>query len=65
MWSYGVVVQTPCCEDPAGIGQTGKPVFVETLVAQFAVEAFDVRGLGGFSWSDEIDADTALVGSGG
>jgi len=37
-------------------------VFVEALVAQFAVEAFDVRVLGGFSWSDEIDADTALVG---
>jgi len=46
---------------PAGIGQAGKPVFVEALVAQLAVEAFGIWVLCGFSRSDEIDADTVLV----
>ena len=62
MRSYGVVVPAPSVEDAPGI-LDGKPVFVEALIAELAIEALDVRVLGRFSGSDEVDTHSVLVGS--
>ena len=63
MRSYGVVVPAPSVEDAPGILDAGKPVFVEALIAELAIEALDVRVLGRFSGSDEVDTHSVLVGS--
>ena len=60
--SYGVVVPAPRVEDAPGILDAGKPVFVEALIAEFAIEALDVRVLGRFSGSGEVDTPSVLVG---
>ena len=68
MRSYGVVVPAPSVEDAPGILDAGKPVFVEVLIAVLAIrrvvtrEALDVRVLGRFSGSDEVDTHSVLVG---
>ena len=56
-------VPAPSVEDAPGILDAGKPVFVEALIAELAIEALDVRVLGRFSGSDEVDTLSVLVGS--
>ena len=46
----------------AGGRQVDKFVFVEALIAELPVEAFDVAVLGGFAWGDEAVGDLAIVG---
>ena len=57
VWSNSVVVLSPDFESATGIGHTGKPVLVEALVADLAVETLDVRVLGGFTRSDKVELD--------
>jgi hypothetical protein len=62
MGSNGVVVVPPSGENASGVVEAGKPVFVEALVAEFAVEALDVRVLSGFPGCDENDAYSVSIG---
>ena len=62
MWSDGVVVLSPDLESASGVCHTGKPVLVEALVADLAVETLDVRVLGGFTRSDKVETDAMPVG---
>ena len=41
MWSsFGVVVDLPCFDDLASLGEVAKDMFVQAFVAQAPVEAF-------------------------
>ena len=53
MGALVVVVFAERFEQFAGVGQAEELVFVETFVAELAVEAFDMGVLGGFSRGDE------------
>ena len=62
MGSDGVVVVPPPGQNTSGVVEAGKPVFVEALVAEFAVEALDVRVLSGLPGRDEDDAYPVSIG---
>ena len=57
-----VVVFAEGFDQIAGVREVDKLVFVEALIAELAVEAFDVAVLGGFAWGDEAVGDLAIVG---
>ena len=61
VWSNGIVILSPELKSTTGIGHIGKPVFIEALVADLAVEALDVRVLGGFTWGDKVETDAMPV----
>ena len=52
MWAVLVVVNPPCFDDLLGVAVASKYVFVQTLVAQAAVEAFDKAVLHGLAGCD-------------
>lgn len=56
-----VVVPPPALDGDASIGQAREPAFVQTLVAESAVEALGVCVLHRFPRLDEVQRDTALV----
>ena len=54
MWSAAVVIMPPSIDDLARFEQTHKYVFVEALIAQPAVEAFDKGVLQRLAWLDVV-----------
>src|SRR5579864_3615923 len=62
MRSLGVVLNAPRFDDAACVGETDEPVLVQALVAEFTVEAFDVRVLVGFAWANERQPHAAAIG---
>ena len=58
--TYLVEVTPPIGDDLASLDQRREPVFVETFVAELAVEALDVAVLHGFAGFDQDETD--LVG---
>lgn len=61
MRSDGVVVEAPGFDDSLGIDHADKPVLVQALIAKLAVEAFDVRVLDRFAWSNEAERDATAI----
>jgi hypothetical protein len=57
-----VVVVAPESQGSAGICQTVEDLFVETFVAQAAVEGLDIAVLLGLSGGDVMPLDAVLVG---
>jgi len=57
-----IVVQAPGFDDLARLSQAEKPVLVETLVAEPAVEALDVGILVWLAELDEVQPDALRVG---
>src|SRR6185312_5643488 len=60
--THGVVVDAPGFDRHRRIGQTDKPVFVQTFIAKLAVEALDVRVLDWLARPNEGQRDAAGVG---
>src|SRR5690606_36897387 len=56
-----VVFAHPGTDDRAGVIETDKPVLIETLVAQSAVEGFDVGVLVGLARLNQAQRDTVTV----
>ena len=56
-----VVVDSPLSDGLAGLLQRLKPILVKTLITKRAVEALDVRILGGTAWLDEDVLDVVLL----
>ena len=52
-----VVVVAPCRDQRPGVAQVGKQVFIETLVPQAAIEAFDEAVLHRFSRRNVVPFD--------
>ena len=59
--SVGIVVDPPFFDDLARVLEIGEQVFVEALVAQATVEAFDEAILHRFAWRDVAPFDAALL----
>jgi hypothetical protein len=57
-----VVVLPPGFDDLAGLIQTDKPMLVQTLVAELAVEALHVGVLHRLARPDEVQLHTAPIG---
>ena len=57
-----VIVATELLNLEAGIGDVEEPVRRETLIAEAAVKAFDVRILYGLPRADEDQLDAVSVG---
>jgi hypothetical protein len=57
----GIVVHAPGLDDCARLGQAEKPVLIETLVAEPAIEAFDVGVLVRLARVDEMQPNTVGV----
>jgi hypothetical protein len=62
--TLGVVFDAPGLDDPSGLSHRDQPVFVQTLVAELAVEALDVCVLIGPAGPDERQLHAALVSAG-
>src|SRR6202051_1553910 len=62
MWSHLVVIDPPAFDGLPRIVQSEKPVFVEVLLAELAMEAFDVAVLHRPSWCDEVQCNLVLIG---
>ena len=64
MRSAGIVIAAPCFDDPARHWQAPKDVFVEALIPEAAVEAFDKGVLDRLSGGDVVPStDCALSNS--
>ena len=61
MWSVVVVVASPCVDDEFGVAEPFEEMFVQTLVTQTSVEAFDKAILHRFSWGDEVPGHAAFL----
>ena len=61
MRSFGVVLDAPSFDDAACVRQVDEPVFVQTFVAEFPVEAFDIRVLIRLARADERQLDTSPI----
>ena len=60
VWSVGVVVDPPFLDDLAGFVEIGEQMFVQALVAQSAVEAFDKAVLHRLAGRGVMPLDPAL-----
>ena len=60
MWSRSVVVELPRLDLLSGILETDKPVLIETLVSQPAIEALDESVLHGLARANEIQPTLRL-----
>ena len=56
-----VVLVSPGFDDRLGVGQAREPVLVEALIAEPAVERFDIGVLIGFARFDQAQGDTAFM----
>ena len=56
-----IVVEAPLLDDLLGVSQATEPVLVEALVAQPAIEGFDVPVLDRSSRLDEVARDAVLL----
>jgi hypothetical protein len=59
-----VVIDPPGLDDAPRVVETEKPVLVEGLIAQLAVEALDVGVLNRLAGPDEVQLYAPLVGPG-
>jgi len=57
-----VVVRLPLGDLTTGVRQIEEPVFVQALIAEFAVEALDVAVLHRSPRRDEVQLDSVLIG---
>src|SRR6185437_5448714 len=62
VWMHLVVIDPPAFDGLPRIVQSEEPVFVEALLAELAMEAFDVAVLHRPSWCDEVQCDLVLIG---
>jgi hypothetical protein len=60
--SFGVVLDTPGFDDAATMGDADEPAFVQPLVTEFPVEAFDAGVFVVFAGPDEGNLDAGPVG---
>jgi len=56
-----VVIVAPPLKFAASIGETVKDLFVQELIAQSPVEAFDERVLGRLAWCDAVPTNAVFV----
>ena len=61
MRSAGIVIAAPCFDDPARHWQAPEDVFVEALVPEAAVEAFDKGVLDRLSGGDVVPSNAAFL----
>ena len=61
MRSAGIVIAAPCFDDPARHWQAPKDVFVEALIPEAAVEAFDKGVLDRLSGGDVVPSNAAFL----
>ena len=54
MWADFVVMCPPLIDSPSSVGEIRKPVQVQALIFEFAVEAFDEGILGRLARLDEM-----------
>ena len=62
--THGVVVRPPCLDDPSRRGQRGEQVFVQTLVAQATIKAFDEAVLLRLARRDVMPLDARVLALG-
>ena len=62
MGAVNVIVRAPVGQRGAGMGQRREQGFVQQLIAQPPVEAFDEGVLGRFSRRDIVSVELAFVG---
>ncbi len=58
----GVIALPPLLDDAPGVGQAAKPVNIETLVTELAVETLEAPVLHGLAGVDAIEGHAVLVG---
>lgn len=56
-----VVVTSPIGDDIAGLGERREPVLVEALIAELAIEAFDIAVLHGSARFDQQVLDAVML----
>lgn len=61
VWSFGIVVDPPRFDDPAGFDQAREQMLVEAFITQPAVEGLNESVLGGFARCDVMPLDPALL----
>ena len=57
-----VVVRTPMLDRRLSILEAGKPVQIEAVLSELAVEALDKRVLSRLSWLDEVQLHPLVLG---
>src|SRR5574343_462369 len=57
-----VVVSAPSSDQDTSLGQARKPMVVQALISESAVEAFDERILRRFACLDQLELHAVLVG---
>ena len=61
MWPMLVVVPAPGSDQDTSLRQTRKPVVIQTLVPESAIEAFDKRILGRFACLNQLELNSMLT----
>jgi hypothetical protein len=61
VWTHLVVIDSPAFDGLPRIVQSEKPVLVEALLAELAMEAFDVAVLHRSAGCDEVQCDLVLI----
>lgn len=61
VWSFGVVVDPPCFDDPARLRQVGEQMLVEAFVPQPTIEGLDKAVLGWLAGCDVVPFDTVIL----
>src|SRR5689334_18447044 len=62
MGALGVVLLLPSVDDYTSMRQAPEPVEIQTLVAELAVEAFDMGILRGLARLNEVQRDAVRIG---
>lgn len=62
MWSVLIVIDPPFFDAGTGVAHGQEPGGVETLLAQSAVERFDVGVVGRLPWPGEVQLNLVEVG---
>lgn len=60
MWAVGVVAPAPALDEELRVAEREKPMLIQALVPQPAVEAFDVTVLNRFSRLNEEQFDAVI-----
>ena len=61
MRAFDVVLLPPFLDRPSCMIHGDEPVLIQTLVAELAIEALDVRVLDRLAGTDERESDVVLV----
>jgi len=61
MWSHFIILDSPSFDESPGFGQACKPVQVQALISELAVETLDESVVHRTAWSDEVKLDSSPV----